>query len=256
MTKICPICQDQPLSKFGETCSRKCGQQLRILRRGPRPCEDCGAPVLSGAVNRPVVCAEDLVARSKARGHKKNALRQGATSQGASDVTPEYLACLRKRAKRCPMPGCCIRMVDGGLKPASKELDHIIPINVGGTHTIGNVRFICRLCNEKRPKDGRDFVGQPTLWAQDAQILKATPPHTPRHLAGCGHKVSNAAAALRARCTPCNREYNQQRADAAARMRASGMRLREVAAALGYANEAGAFFAAQRSSLNKVTVVY
>jgi hypothetical protein len=89
------------------------------------------------------------------------------------------------KAKRCPL--CSVKLEDAPFLPASKELDHIIPINVGGTHTIGNVRIICRLCNQKRPKDGSDFVGQPTLWAEDPDVMpkpvrvkKAKPPKVAR----------------------------------------------------------------------------
>jgi HNH endonuclease len=86
------------------------------------------------------------------------------------DITPTYEAKLRAKAKHCPMPGCGVRLTNDQYQPTSKELDHIIPIVAGGTHTIGNVRIICRLCNQKRPTDGSDVVGQVTLWAQDPSV--------------------------------------------------------------------------------------
>lgn len=63
------------------------------------------------------------------------------------------------------MTGCGVRMTDVPYLVNSKELDHIVPINVGGTYTIGNVRIICRQCNQQRPKDGSDYTGPVTLWA-------------------------------------------------------------------------------------------
>jgi hypothetical protein len=69
------------------------------------------------------------------------------------------------------MDGCGARMTDAPFLPNSKELDHMIPINVGGTHTIGNVRIICRRCNERRPKDGSDYTGPVTLWAEIAGVV-------------------------------------------------------------------------------------
>lgn len=78
---------------------------------------------------------------------------------------------MRAKAQRCPL--CSVALIDAPFQPASKELDHIIPINIGGTHTIGNVRIICRLCNIRRPKDGSDYVGAVTLWAQDLEIAAA-----------------------------------------------------------------------------------
>jgi 5-methylcytosine-specific restriction endonuclease McrA len=56
-------------------------------------------------------------------------------------------------------------MSDKPQLPNSKELDHIVPLGVGGTHTVGNVRIICRDCNLRRPKDGSDYVGPIALWA-------------------------------------------------------------------------------------------
>jgi 5-methylcytosine-specific restriction endonuclease McrA len=82
-----------------------------------------------------------------------------------TDVTPEFEMALRVKAKRCPL--CSVKLIDRPYEPCSKELDHIIPKGVGGTHTIGNVRIICRTCNLARPKDGSDYTGPVTLWAQE-----------------------------------------------------------------------------------------
>lgn len=71
---------------------------------------------------------------------------------------------MRKRARKCPL--CGIYMTSKHNKPNSKHLDHILPISQGGTHTHGNVRIICADCNLKRPKDGSDYTGPLTLWAQ------------------------------------------------------------------------------------------
>lgn len=79
---------------------------------------------------------------------------------------------MRKRAKDCPL--CGVRMTDKPKLPHSKELDHILPLNQGGTHTHGNVRIICRMCNARRPKDGSDFAGQLTLWAQAPGAVSRT----------------------------------------------------------------------------------
>ncbi len=82
-----------------------------------------------------------------------------------TDITPEIEMAMRAKAKRCPI--CRIGLVDEPYQSRSKELDHIIPKGVGGTHTIGNVRIICRACNITRPKDGSDYTGPVTLWAQE-----------------------------------------------------------------------------------------
>lgn len=77
-----------------------------------------------------------------------------------ADLTPAYEATLRRNAKRCPV--CRRKMIDAPYQSRSKELDHIVPVNIGGTHTVGNVRIICRGCNVARPYDGSDLVGVQT----------------------------------------------------------------------------------------------
>lgn len=78
-------------------------------------------------------------------------------------MTPKFELELRQATKRCPL--CSVRLIDEPFQHASKELDHLVPLNVGGTHTTGNVRIICRLCNLRRPDDGSDYTGPVTLWA-------------------------------------------------------------------------------------------
>lgn len=83
-----------------------------------------------------------------------------------TDITPEYEVQLRRATKCCTL--CSVELTDEPYLPNSKELDHIVPRGVGGTHTIGNVRIICRACNLRRPHDGSDYTGPVTLWAEVA----------------------------------------------------------------------------------------
>lgn len=75
---------------------------------------------------------------------------------------------MRRKARKCRLCGCW--MTDKPFLSNSKELDHIVPLVMGGTHTLGNVRVICKTCNVSRPKDGSDFVGPVTLWAQVPEL--------------------------------------------------------------------------------------
>jgi 5-methylcytosine-specific restriction endonuclease McrA len=97
------------------------------------------------------------MARAKVR-NRAHVLRAGV-----SDITHQQELEMRKRARKCPL--CGIWMTSKPHLPNSKELDHILPVNQGGTHTHGNVRIVCRHCNQSRPKDGTDYGGQLTLWA-------------------------------------------------------------------------------------------
>jgi 5-methylcytosine-specific restriction endonuclease McrA len=93
----------------------------------------------------------------------KNHVRRVSYQAQFDRVTAQYESQLRAKVRKCPL--CSVRMTEEPKLPASKELDHIVPLNAGGTHTIGNVRIICRTCNRNRPLDGSDYAGPVTLWA-------------------------------------------------------------------------------------------
>jgi hypothetical protein len=164
--------------------------------------------------------------------------------------------------------------------PNSKHLDHILPRNQGGTHTLGNGRIICASCNMRRPKDGSDFAGQLTLWAQGPvspspasgqgnrnadTCRKGLHPWTPANInvGPDGHK--RCAPCLKARdrkyplrqcecgtlfaapgktfmCTDCV-EVTARRA---AGLHASGLTWEQVATEVGYESGTGAWYAAKR----------
>jgi hypothetical protein len=72
-----------------------------------------------------------------------------------TNITIKYLIWLKRITKKCRI--CKKKMYNNGNKPNGKQLDHIIPLNIGGKHIKNNIRFICKTCNLKRPKDGRDI---------------------------------------------------------------------------------------------------
>jgi hypothetical protein len=119
------------------TCSKSCGQQLRIRESG---------------------LSEEIIRRKRAKAHRKNWRRRADRRLVAGDGIPVTGAderAMRAAAVHCPL--CQILMTDAPFLPHSRELDHILPVNMGGTRTVGNVRIICRACNMARPHDGSDF---------------------------------------------------------------------------------------------------
>ncbi|MEK6881159.1 MAG: HNH endonuclease [Nanoarchaeota archaeon] len=73
-----------------------------------------------------------------------------------TDITTNWLLQLRINASNCLL--CNITMTETPYLFNSKHLDHIMPLNVKGAHTMDNVRFICQTCNLTRPRDGSDLV--------------------------------------------------------------------------------------------------
>lgn len=174
----CEQCETDfvPALKSTRFCSMKCVgayQKARSAERRPECSEGCGKPARVRGMCR--------THYNKATGHYIGAVAKDPERERArlrikthrrkdwsrlTDITPEYEMALRAKAKRCPL--CEVKLTDEPYLPNSKELDHIVPRNVGGTHTIGNVRMICRHCNITRPWDGSDYTGPVTLWAEVA----------------------------------------------------------------------------------------
>lgn len=80
--------------------------------------------------------------------HKRRA------NMAITDITSVWLKDLKEKSKECPL--CNKIMAKHGKYPDGKQLDHILPLAVGGEHKMNNVRYICSMCNLQRPKDGSD----------------------------------------------------------------------------------------------------
>lgn len=157
---------------------------LALKRLGPRlltALDALGASPAGRAVWKAadcIICEKPIPAKRRRRATTCSALcselyrqarlrnREHVRRSAVSDITPEQELAMRRKARKCPMPGCGVRLTGKLGLPNSKHLDHIVPLGVHGTHTHGNVRIICAACNLKRPKDGSDYFGPVTLWAQ------------------------------------------------------------------------------------------
>lgn len=222
-------------------CSQACANKNKGRVAGSGPCADCGTATTRNSSRIGRLCDSCRAMRRRSHYVNKNHRRR---SEGRlwGDVTNAYEANLRSRARSCPL--CRCRLTDRPTLPNSKELDHILPIVAGGTHTIGNVRIICRACNVRRPHDGSDYQGTLTLWAEDPDIARGfwLARHAPKPSSVCKSRQRPRCAcgeALRdGRCPRC-------RARRAAEMRAAGDGWQTIADSLGYANTSGPYLAVQ-----------
>lgn len=71
-----------------------------------------------------------------------------------TDITNKWLVNLKNKSTHCGLCDC--EMVNDGYRQNGKTIDHIVTLNTFGTHTMDNIRIICRKCNLSRPKDNRD----------------------------------------------------------------------------------------------------
>jgi hypothetical protein len=102
-------------------------------------CDDCGTETDRRRTPQGLYCAACSASRRHARYSRKNYTRRTALRD--TDITAAWIGKLRRETGQCPM--CSVRLTDKADQPNSKHLDHIIPVVIGGTHTMGNVRIIC-----------------------------------------------------------------------------------------------------------------
>lgn len=183
---------------------------------------------------------ERYKAQQRAKTHRRRTVGR------YTDITLEYEQDLRRKARRCLL--CLVRLTNRPYLPHSKELDHMIPLNVGGTHTIGNVRVICRDCNLSRPKDGSDYSGQVTLWAAEPGFTMPPPKRRGRK---CEHGITVSYVRCYI-CKPLRRKSREVDGQRAAVLRAEGWAWKDIALATGYANTGACYGAAQAHGLPEV----
>lgn len=139
---------------------------LEALNVEPADCIICRKPIPVKRRRSSATCSATCSdAYREARTRNREHIRRSTVS----DITPEQELAMRRRARKCPL--CDVRLTDRPGLPNSKHLDHIIPLCVGGTHTHGNARILCAACNLARPKDGSDYSGPVTLWAQGEIVV-------------------------------------------------------------------------------------
>ncbi|MEV6737890.1 HNH endonuclease signature motif containing protein [Streptomyces sp. NPDC051104] len=238
-TRTCVRCGGEftPRSERGVRCA-SCSQKNCSGPRWPLICSDCGAPTRRGSTSAGRFCEACANERKRARNTRKNHRRR--IPLAFTDITAEYERSLRKRTGRCLL--CSVVLSDEQGLPTSKHLDHIIPIAIGGTHTIGNVRIICRTCNLSRPKDGSDLLGhQPTLWANDVTLAAALVVVPPR--CRCGAKLRDGRCR---KCEPKRKALRTEDGVRAAVMRADGAKWQQISDLLGFSGPGTAYYAAQR----------
>lgn len=186
------------------------------------------------------VAAQAAIRRAQRRqqNHKR---RQQVPA--TTDLTAAVELALRTAAFACPL--CAATLTDAPYLPASKELDHVVPLCAGGAHVLANVRIICRACNQRRPSDGSDYTGPITADMAPGY----TPPRVPRVIVRRPCCSAPASSAHRPGC-PERRVRRPNRPRLAAQaltLRGTGMKWREIAAALDLPDPATAYYYANQA---------
>lgn len=143
---VCPgVCRDEysRMMEF-ERSKRKHEQKIK-----PRECKQCGEVFIPhyGSKKRNFCskkCLRKASEKNKARGnHQQRAKHYGVKYEWFSDLT-----ILKRDGWQCYICGCSTpKELRGTYENNAPEIDHIIPLSKGGSHTKDNVRCCCRACN-------------------------------------------------------------------------------------------------------------
>lgn len=124
-----PACRPCGWKPEARTCI-ECGAGFVQERRWQRTCSEACAEAVERRNNR--------VAKAKRR----------ARTRGTAAESIDPIAVFKRDGWRCRMCGVETPYeLRGSTHPRAPELDHVIPLAVGGSHTLANVQCACRACN-------------------------------------------------------------------------------------------------------------
>lgn len=143
---------------------RRIARYVERPRKTVRPCDSCGAPTY-GCLEYRRVCSGCSRAKAKGSQSRKKAKRiyrsrRRAIERGAQADRIDPIKVFERDGWRCHLCGCKTpRGLRGSYEPNAPELDHVLPLAAGGTHTWGNVRCACRQCNAVKGDEPRGQLG-------------------------------------------------------------------------------------------------
>ena len=162
-----PFTANSSLTKY---CSIDCSAEVNRLKsrersvandnvdRSPRPCAECGE-VFSpsyGEKNRKF-CSGKC---SKKNGHRSGKLKRKAALRAAFVESVDPIKVFIRDKWKCQICGIKTpRKLRGTLDDRAPELDHIMPLSLGGAHSYMNTQCACRKCNGRKSDTPPDRIG-------------------------------------------------------------------------------------------------
>lgn len=115
-----------------------------------RACIGCGDSFLQSA-RWQQRCAPDCVTPAERRQRREQRARRRAIERGAEADRIDPFVVFARDGWTCQICGAeTPRRLRGQMVSRAPELDHIIPLALGGTHTWNNVQCACRECNGRK----------------------------------------------------------------------------------------------------------
>jgi 5-methylcytosine-specific restriction endonuclease McrA len=120
-------------------------------------CRECGIEFIPSFGNKHrSYCSNKCIKRR--RGRVEKARRRALMRNGGNVERFDPLNVLQRDQWRCQLCGVKTpKRLRGTLGDNAPELDHIVPLAMGGDHTIANTQCLCRKCNQQK---GATIAGQ------------------------------------------------------------------------------------------------
>lgn len=141
--KAVAVCSDECRKEQGRI-NYRAAFEAEVALRQDRLCRECNATY------RPIHNAMEFCTEECSHKHTKRngkAVRR-ARMRGADTELIDVVSIFNRDRWLCKCCGVKTPWTHRGtIKPTAPELDHIIPLSQGGTHTRANVQLLCRGCN-------------------------------------------------------------------------------------------------------------
>ena len=149
----CPGCEGWfAPPRLRRVCSRRCEYRVRARsqRRQNPVCDSCGDPV--GQSRR--LCDECQRVSHRERRYRDKK-RRAALKRGAAVVESVSLRQVASRDRfLCGLCGRRVKMTAGVPHPLAPTVDHVVPLSVGGDHSMANVQLAHFRCNYTKSDRG------------------------------------------------------------------------------------------------------
>lgn len=160
LSKICPYCREQFTANTIATtyCSLECARKqllddLLVNRKKNHIdktfiCKECGVDFIPEFGNKHRNYCSDKCGKKHGRRINK-AIREAREKGSTRSERFDPITILERDHWRCQI--CGIKTpakLRGTIKDNAPEVDHIVPLALGGDHTMINTQCLCRRCNQ------------------------------------------------------------------------------------------------------------
>ena len=168
----CEVCGNPVKRRGNKTCSQECNaaRKQQLARqyweskshrdRKPRACKECGAMFVPEYGNkRRFFCSDECLHKRTRRIAK--ATRRARIRHASIVEVVDPMVVFGRDGWRCKLCGCKTpRRLRGTTDDRAPELDHVVPLSLGGSHSYANTQCLCRRCNQAK---GATIAGQTSL---------------------------------------------------------------------------------------------